>query len=174
MTNKSRVSPEMRFNMDDLPSEYQLIMAAEPQSPWVNDTATIICARGPLGAWCGYAAVSRNHPWYGIPYTNADVILDVHGGLTFSGLLLFDFPEGVQTPDRANWWFGFDTAHGGDAVPGIIAALKSVNTPHRSTFDGDVYRTFDYVRSQAESLAKQLAEIDYLFIQSNLEARSKT
>ena len=45
------------------------------------------------------------------------------------------------------WWLGFDTVHGGDFAPGMAFSLGR-----------GVYRTLDYVRSECESLAAQLAD----------------
>jgi len=58
---------------------------------------------------CGYVRVMPGHPWFGKDYDGIDV--DVHGGLTFS-------KAGAACPthgEHAEWWVGFDCAHGGDA-----------------------------------------------------------
>jgi hypothetical protein len=95
-----------------------------------------VMKRGPTGHWCGYVRVSEGHPWHGRDYPNLDV--DVHGGLTYSNAA---YPGG----EFDGWWFGFDCAHGGDLTP-------------KYPSDG-VYRDFEYVKAECESLAKQLAEI---------------
>jgi len=75
---------------------------------------------------CGYIYLPESHPDYGKTYHDLDV--DVHGGLTFS-------EDGK---------FGFDCAHAGDYEPG--------NTYH---FDGDMYRTVDFVLAELHKLAEQ-------------------
>jgi len=75
---------------------------------------------------CGYIYLPESHPDYGKTYHDLDVY--VHGGLTFS----------------ENGRFGFDCAHAGDYEPG--------NTAH---FDGDVYRTVDFVLEELHKLAEQ-------------------
>jgi hypothetical protein len=114
---------------------------------------------------CGYVEVTPEHPLYHCAYNEhvdalipaweramlgpsgkrsvfsilfagsgearADVVFDVHGSVTFSGELK-SFPDG-------SWWFGFDCHHAGD-------------TPEKCDID--------YVRSQCESLARQLLEVE--------------
>lgn len=63
----------------------------------------------------GYVAVPESHPWYKVHFTECPIkcgedwcghspetLIEVHGGLTYSGLSV----EG--------WVFGFDTAHAWD------------------------------------------------------------
>lgn len=66
--------------------------------------------------------------------------LTVHGGVTWSDWRL---PWEEQDGDR--WWLGFDTAHAGDAVPGL------------EFISGGVFRDEDYVRNECIALASQLA-----------------
>jgi hypothetical protein len=123
---------------------------------------------------CGYVGISKGHPLYGVEYhehsdalreamerigndpigkrgvvplfchksgeCTPDVVFDVHGGITYSG-------GGDGYPvDGDEWWFGFDCAHAGDAT-GYFS------------FPGDILRTQEYVESECESLAEQLAAI---------------
>lgn len=67
-----------------------------------------------------------------------DVIIDVHGGLTFSG---DDWPE------KGGWWFGFDCSHAGDLTPDL-----------REDYAEETYRDSAYVKAECKKLAKQLAE----------------
>lgn len=55
-------------------------------------------------AMCGYVMVPESHPFHGKGYDDDAVDVRIHGGLTFAE----GFPNG--------WWFGFDCAHGGDAM----------------------------------------------------------
>ncbi len=52
----------------------------------------------------GYVGVTKDHPLFGINYMYLDRYIDIHGGLTFSGMI-----------DNL-WCFGFDTAHSGDSI----------------------------------------------------------
>lgn len=97
------------------------------------------------GAWCGYVAVPPGHPDHGKSWGDADVEVEVHGGLTYSGPRQGDIchvPKPGE-PDDVHW-FGFDCAHARDLMPAI---------PHR----GETYRDQHYVRGEVESLAEQLA-----------------
>lgn len=65
-----------------------------------------------------------------------DLLIDVHGGLTFSGKLR----------GAAGYWFGFDCAHAGDY------------SPYRGRWmDDETYRDIEYVRTECRRLAEQLA-----------------
>ena len=131
------------------------------------------------GHLCGYVGVPASHPWFGKQYSDSvlapagalersidvdrisvialfcaagqdheeghhriELLVDVHGGLTWSDAG-DDELEGL-------WVFGFDCAHAGDLCP---EAAKRY-----SSFDG-IYRDFDYVKAESESLARQLASI---------------
>jgi hypothetical protein len=61
------------------------------------------------GNRCGYVRVGPSHPWHGKGYD--DVMVDVHGGLTFAEL-----EPCTEHEDGQGWWFGFDCAHYGDAL----------------------------------------------------------
>lgn len=62
-----------------------------------------------------------------------DIVIDVHGGLTYSGTS-DGYPVKLSEP---GWWFGYDCAHSGDT-----------HTGGQSNW---------YCRKQCEDLAKQLA-----------------
>ena len=72
--------------------------------------------RGAAGAWCGYVAVTQDHPAFRHSYDH-DILdtarMDVHGGLTFAGPWF-----GVDQ----YWWFGFDCSHFNDLTP-FLASL---------------------------------------------------
>lgn len=62
-----------------------------------------------MGYRCGYIRVEPGHPWFGKSYN--DIGAECHGGLTFGA-------HGTACPTHgpeAEYWYGFDTAHGGDA-----------------------------------------------------------
>jgi hypothetical protein len=138
--------------------------------------------RGPLGHWCGYVGVPRSHPWYGKSYldevkpssnmlgsrTSEDhgaidlliaalgggdpserlsisLCMRVHGGLTYA--------EDCVPCEAASalWWFGFDCAHAGDLVPSLAERDYS--------HEGEIYRDQQFVVSETQALAAQLARI---------------
>lgn len=71
-----------------------------------------------------------------------DLLIDVHGGLTFSGER--DGFPGLH-------FFGFDCGHAGDLSPAIHGRY-----PDRLRVSSDVYRELPYVLRQIERLADQL------------------
>jgi hypothetical protein len=65
----------------------------------------------------GYVCVPKEHPLYGIDYSDERVYsLDVHGGVTFSEEVTEEDLERLSLPVQTldMWCFGFDTAHYGD------------------------------------------------------------
>ena len=108
--------------------------------------AGLKCAirRAHLGHLCGYVGVPPGHPLHGAGLSSTDVLLDVHGGLTWA-----DDHVPMEKPDGL-WWFGFDCAHyGSDYCP-------NSGRPPRA---GEVYRDVEYVKAQTEKLADQLAAL---------------
>lgn len=87
---------------------------------------------------CGYVAVPPGHPWHGLDYDSIEPYPDIHGGLTFAE----DHPP-LGEPD-SNWWLGFDCAHAGDLVPGMMRHAPD-----------DEYRDFEFVCSECEHLVEQ-------------------
>lgn len=155
--------------IDEVPSNARHIV----ESSWITDAglpAVIII--GSTGHRCGYVAVSKLSPLYGVAYDkqipqitkemteqttlgskspilaitascgaddensirrSLDIIINVHGGLTYSGKSN-GYPVKL---DKPGWWFGYDCGHYGDDEPNGQSA--------------------EYCRAQCESLAKQLA-----------------
>jgi hypothetical protein len=101
--------------------------------------------RGPMGAWCGYAAVKPGHKLYKKPYSEADV--RVHGGITYAEECQGEICHETEEEDKV-WWFGFDCAHAFDLVP--LMPFKQ---------DHSIYRDIAYVRDETKRLAEQLAAI---------------
>lgn len=95
-------------------------------------------------------------------HTSPDSIFDAHGGLTYSNFCVEDDQEhGIchivdSGEEEPLWWFGFDTAHFMDLVPGRISMDKKLYG--YSTMEDHVYRSLDYIRSEATKLARQLAD----------------
>lgn len=68
----------------------------------------------PRGTHNGYVIVNKDHIWSGLAYDVVDERVDVHGGLTYCGLLENTLvPENVDVPYVC---FGFDTAHYADTA----------------------------------------------------------
>lgn len=107
---------------------------------------------------CGYVGVPKGHPWYGREYEECDA--DVHGGLTFAskcqhgGKICHGVEKDGEIANDDVWWLGFDCAHGGDLVPGVIESLRAIG-PLASYHDNEVYRNIAYVERECRSLAKQ-------------------
>lgn len=108
----------------------------------------VLIASGERGRWatfaatCACLAVTRCTAWH---YTRrAATRLHVHVGLTFSGCL------GGRRMKRGHW-FGFDCAHSGDLVPGMVLRFAWIGN------DRDTYRSVTYVRAECTGLAEQLA-----------------
>jgi hypothetical protein len=106
-----------------------------------------LARRGGSGNWCGYVAVSANHPWYEKSYD--DVEANAHGGLTYSDFCTED--EDIichvplpGEPDKV-WWVGFDTAHSGDLSP----------NRERYIHNQETYKNLDYVQNEIKQLARQ-------------------
>lgn len=70
-----------------------------------------------IGWGNGYVLLPIGHPWHGVHYDKIDV--DVHYGLTFSGLVgTFEVErfEAITDADLGKWMIGFDTAHYRDSL----------------------------------------------------------
>lgn len=108
-----------------------------------------------IGHLCGYVGINKDHKLFKAEYSacflkencgksycdhTLDLIIDVHGGLTFSNSI----PE---SSIKDLWWFGFDCSHSGDLAPGMNRFLGMT---------GGIYRDIDYVKQECEKLAKQL------------------
>jgi hypothetical protein len=72
-----------------------------------------------------------------VPGKATMVILDVHGGVTYTG-----GGNGYPVPGN-EWWIGFDCAHDGD----------------RTSYSDGITRSTNYVVEQCEKLASQIVEL---------------
>lgn len=113
-----------------------------------------------LGHLCGYVAIPSTHPYYekkeGWNEDNGIGNLDVHGGVTFTGVLERE-KDGI-------WYIGFDCAHGGDLIPGIYEMRQPGECLHRPNENYDlsrfeVYRDIEFVKQQCIELAEQLRAV---------------
>ena len=121
---------------------------SEPdQEEWVEPLTGYKCeiVRHPqLKHLCGYVTVPDDHPFHGLSYDLASEHVHVYGGLTYA-------KDGK---------FGFDCAHADDLSPGVLLDLlgvrgAGVESAKRLYLFG-TYRTFEWVRTQTEQLAREL------------------
>ena len=89
--------------------------------------------------YCAHVAIPKNHTCYAKDYD--DVLVSVHGGLTYADNTLTDL---VKETDEL-WVFGFDAAHAGDKT---------------AYWDDGVFRNAEYMKAECERLSEQLAELD--------------
>lgn len=75
--------------------------------------------------------------------------LRVHWGVNYAG----EFP--TDDPPCEAWWFGFDCAHAGDLVPGMMEFFSQFKLLREVT-----YRDLAYVKGQCELLAFQLRQLE--------------
>ena len=150
---------------------------------FVSSGLDCILCRGPVQSWCGYVRVDESHLLFGVSYGDRvealsemleqrkqqpigktpafsillaalgggleptpDVVFQVHGGLTYSSKKAGD-GTGLE-----GWWFGFDCGHAGDLSPGL--------SKYHDPGPNETYRTIEYVRNEAKSLAAQLAALN--------------
>lgn len=87
-----------------------------------------------------------------------ELYFDVHGGITFSELSTEDWPYPAPFLD-GYWWYGFDTAHAGDAKDLSVMSKERRELEEMFPIAG-VVRTLEYCMEQCESLAAQLKEVE--------------
>jgi len=113
-----------------------------------------ILHRSSLGAWCGYVGVSPGHPWHGKDYGDInEPYPDVHGGLTYAERCRGAVCH-VARPGESDdvWWLGFDCNHSGDLSLYDVSEGRTDGIRFSSM---ESYKTINYVREQALSLAAQ-------------------
>jgi hypothetical protein len=121
------------------------------------------------GALCGYVGVPELHPYYGKKFTDDDLYLSVHCGLSFSGpcqthgdmMVSVCHVPAEGEPDNV-WWLGFDCAHAWDFPPRLNANIVRIMGRREDSIHeifGEVYRDFAYVKSEVTKLAAQLAAV---------------
>lgn len=114
---------------------------------------------------CGYVGVTSRHPLYGVssfPYDERLNDLYAHGGITYTN-------AGGRIPGMHDglWYFGFDAAHAGDYIPGLMRDLERINKelvgPNRLTLslfgDYESYRNIPFMKAEVERLCEQLRKI---------------
>jgi len=126
---------QMRLEHDWPPEEAVL-------KRWKHQGIECVVGRGSI-ALCGYIAVPKGHPWYGI--WHADIPLEIHGGLSFACR---------GTKDR--WWLGWDYGHDGDWI-GFYdpTTRKGYDLPGRIWTVDDVSVECERAVTQALSASKK-------------------
>lgn len=112
---------------------------------WVYKNYHCRIERGEYGAFCGYVSVPPGHPLFEL--NNNDIKkrypeLRCHGGITHT-------ESELVSNEKIGWWIGFDCNHATD-----IAPLKE------PFYSGQVYRNFQYVKNETESLAQFLEMVE--------------
>lgn len=127
---------------------------------WTDPTTGHPCLihRGPQGALCGYVAVDPGHPLHGVDAPDADNVLAVHGGITYTDRCADTDDESfgichVPAPGAPHdvWWLGFHCACAWDVTPGFNIFGWSERLMADCT-----YRDVAYVIEQCQLLALQL------------------
>lgn len=135
----------------------------EPDFVYYQDYQTklhCLIQRNNYGSLCGYVAIEKDHPYFGIDYNDYETVdIQVHGGLTFSGPI--ELPEETRIKELEGldlWWFGFDCSHIHDLTP---AYTDLMGTAIFATAIGrsDVYRNMDFVKAEIRKMVKQLDEV---------------
>ena len=146
------LEPEMQIKLliQERPWEHE-----PDREEWVHELTGYKCTvwRHPtLGSLNGYVAIPKGHRVWGKGYDDVDV--EVHGGLTYAD----------EDKETGEWVFGFDCSHGGDLSPKILATLMKYTELDGVSIDfklrTEVYRTFEYVKKEVCSLARQLKLLD--------------
>jgi hypothetical protein len=128
---------------------------------WRYKGLPCLLRRSPMsGGWCGYVAVPPGHPWHGRSWRDEDggPDVEVHGGITFSqgcteGGEICHVPEPGEPDDV--WWLGFDCGHAFDVAPKFMAEGRAFGMSPLLSESFGTYRTFQYAKSETESLAEQ-------------------
>ena len=167
------LTPEER--LANAQASHDAASARHEAEPTEETASTLRCAKMilDLAQTSGWMSDYKEYPC--LAYDREDrcsspeSVLNVHGGVTFSGTL----------KDMDGWAYGFDCGHYMDFAPGMEATRRWVDTqgepnPYRdpeSTYDpttgikhehgvDEVYRDMSYVKDETESLAKQLWAIN--------------
>lgn len=134
-----------------------------------------------LGTRCGYCSVSMAHPFYRKSYTDdsiselehkVDEVINVHGGVTYSGDLDWAFALDRTVP-RNQWWFGFDCCHAGDTpdpeliLDPMIKKMTEERNERFKEFKDDLgilkstMKDLEFVQSNCNDMAEHLSKFVY-------------
>ncbi len=90
-----------------------------------------------------------------------DLVIQVHGGLTFSSACRGPICHVPAEGEPENvWWFGFDCIHSGDISPFDAVMARDRPEWFYKLNGHDVYRDIVYARAETESLADQLQTLN--------------
>lgn len=132
-----------------------------PDGPWTHEPDRVefehlgfpcIINRGNMGNWCGYVGVPPGHPWHG--KDSGDIDARAHGGINYAHPCqgeICHVPKAGEPDDV--YWFGFDCAHSGDLVPGMVL----LRSPEWTAIMRGTYKDQNYVTDETKRLAAQAA-----------------
>ena len=147
-------------------SELKEIIRKEPLfAEWLDQETRLLCRilrHTSEQHLCGYVRLPPNHFLYKYSnlsskykaFSKLDKILTVHGGVTFF-YHLNPFQTTILTEN--DYFIGFDCARGRDIQPGDWMTFR--DDDDQVDEDNCTYRTFDYVKNECKSLAKQIDRI---------------
>ena len=109
-----------------------------------------------FGHLCGYVAIPKGHKLWGQGYDEVQGQLEVgvHGDLTYAD----------EDKETGEWVLGFDCSHAGDLSPSLLKNLMKYAELDGESMDfklrTETYRTFEWVKAEVCSLARQLKLLD--------------
>ena len=112
--------------------------------------AVVVSSGGKPHHRCGYVGVPAESFLAGLDYGDDKLDVSVHGGLTYS--------ENTGSTDSypissTDWFFGFDCAHCDDGI------IDPTEQDYMYGYGKGIGRKLDFVVTECESLAEQLAKI---------------
>lgn len=133
---------------------------------WRHKGVPCLMVRNLSGVWCGYAAITKDHPAFGKGYD--DVNVNVHGGLSYASKCIGHICHIPKLGEDGDvWWLGFDCAHFRDLQPGYEAQMDSFRQFSVDMRNGlekpggfnHTYRDVAYVTEEVNGLADQLIKM---------------
>lgn len=105
---------------------------------------------------CGYVGVPKDHVLHGVDYREEPMGgFWIHGGITYSEKCSHTICH-IKEGEDDIWWFGFDCNHSADFAPSTVSYRESYSSLMGGQH-GQTYKTIDYVRSETNKLAEQIA-----------------
>lgn len=151
--------------MLDIDLQIKLLIQERPwehepdREEWVHELTGYKCTvrrHQTLGSLNGYVAIPKGHRCHGWDYDGTGLDVDVHGGLTYAD----------EDKETGEWVLGFDCSHGGDFSPRLLVNImrfsshEDLETMLELKLRTEVYRTFEWVKAEVCSLARQLKMLD--------------
>lgn len=149
--------------MLDIDLQIKLLIQERPwehepdREEWVHELTGYKCTvrrHQTLGSLNGYVAIPKGHRVWGKGYDDVPLEVGVHGGLTYAD----------EDKETGEWVLGFDCSHAGDISPKLWVTLMKYVDTEAETMDWrmrtEVYRTFEWVKAEVCSLARQLKLLD--------------